>query len=117
VTTGSSDGWPDTLDGVIAAPDHHWVLFENESVRVVETSVKAGETTSPHTHVLPTVLYVISGSHFVRRNSDGEVLVDTRTKQPPYVMPPVQWSDGVLQHTLENPGPDDLIVIGVELKG
>lgn len=112
----SSEGWPDPLDGVIADPDHHWVLFENDRVRVVQTQVKAGETTPLHTHVLPTLLYVMSGSHFVRRNGEGEVLVDTRTMQPPFVMPRVQWSDGTPQHTLENPEPDDLVVIGVELK-
>jgi hypothetical protein len=44
------------------------------------------------------------------------VVVDTRTVQPPFELPRVQWSDGINEHTLENPGPDDLIVIGVELK-
>ena len=31
-------------------------------------------------------------------------------------MPPIQWSDGTPEHTLENPGSEDLVVIGVELK-
>jgi hypothetical protein len=92
------------------------VLFENEQVRVVETIVKVGETTPLHTHVLGTVLYTLSGSHFVRRDADGEVVVDTRAMEPPFVMPKVQWSDGIGEHTLENPGPDDLVVIGVEIK-
>ena len=108
--------WPHPLDGVIADPGHHRVLFENERVRVVETTVRAGETTPLHTHVLPTVLYAISGSHFVRRNFQGEVLVDTRDLKPPFVLPPIQWSEGTPEHTLENPGPADLVVIGVELK-
>jgi hypothetical protein len=43
-------------------------------------------------------------------------LVDTRTIDPPFVLPPVQWSDGIAKHTLENVGLDDLFVIGVELK-
>ena len=111
------DEWPDPLDGVIADPGHHRVLFENERVRVVETIVRAGETTPLHTHVLPTVLYSISGSHFVRRDFQGEVLVDTRTLEPPFVMALIQWSEGTPEHTLENPGPEDLVVIGVELKG
>jgi hypothetical protein len=111
-----SEEWPDLLDGVIADPDHHLVLFENDRVRVVETKIRIGETTPLHTHVLPTVLYVLSGSHFIRRNDVGEVVVDTRTNHPPFVMPSVQWSEGIDRHTLENPGPDDLVVIGVELK-
>ena len=111
-----TEAWPDPLDGVVADPQHHRLLFENDQVRVVETIVRAGETTPIHTHVLPTVLYAISGSHFVRRDENGVVLLDTRSLAPPFVMPPVQWSDGTPKHTLENPGPEDLVVIGVELK-
>ena len=32
--------WPPELDGVVAAPDHHSILFENDAVRVVETIVE-----------------------------------------------------------------------------
>jgi len=114
----SDPGWrPDAMDGPIAAPHHHWVLFENDRVRVVETLVPAGEITPVHTHLPPTVLYVLSGSHFLRRDPDGAVKLDTRAIEPPFSMPPVMWSDGNPAHTLENTGPDDLHVIGVELKG
>jgi hypothetical protein len=68
---------------------------------VVETVVKAGDKTPLHTHVLPTVLYVISGSHFVRRDENDAVVVDTRTMNPTFVMPPVQWSDGIPKQTLD----------------
>jgi hypothetical protein len=92
------------------------LLFENDRVRVVETIVRVGETTPLHTHILPTVLYTLSGTHYVRRDAGGVVQVDTRNIDPPFTMPPVQWSDGISEHTLENPGPEDLIVIGFELK-
>jgi len=95
-----SEAWPDPLDGV----------------RVVQTRIHAGETTPLHTHILPNVSYVLSGSHFVRRNGAGDVLVDTRTDDPAFALPSVQWSEGIDEHTLENPGPEDLLVIGVELK-
>ena len=36
----------DDLDGVVVAPDHHKVIFENEKVRVLETTIPAGK--SPH---------------------------------------------------------------------
>lgn len=106
----------DDLDGVIAAPEHHTVLFENDVVRVLETTIRVGDTTALHTHLTPTTLYVVSGSHFVRRDQDGAVLVDTRA-DPSYVMPRVQFAAGIPRHTLHNPGPDDLVLIGVELKG
>lgn len=105
----------DELDGVIAAPDHHRVLFENDVVRVIETTVRAGDTTPVHTHLAPTVLYVTSGSHFLRRDPDGAVMVDTRA-DPVFTLPRVMYSPGTPRHTLENTGDDDLVVVGVELK-
>jgi hypothetical protein len=104
----------DELDGVIAAPDHHRVLFENDVVRVIETTIRAGDTTPVHTHLAPTAMYVISGSHFVRRDPEGAVMLDTRA-DPGFVLPRVMYSPGTPRHTLENTGPDDLVVIGVEL--
>lgn len=106
----------DDLDGPVAAPDHHKVLFENDVVRVLETTILAGDTTPLHTHLIPTVLYVVSGSHFVRRDDAGSVLVDTRT-EPGFALPRVMFAPEIPRHTLENPGPGDLVVIGVELKG
>ena len=106
----------DDLDGVVAAPNHHKVIFEDEVVRVLETTIRAGDTTPLHTHLTPTVLYVVSGSHFIRRGEDGTVVVDTPT-DPDFVMPRVLYAPGIPRHTLENPGPDDLVLIGVELKG
>ena len=103
------------LDGVLAAPDHHKVLFENEAVRVLETTIRAGDITPVHHHLATTVSYVVSGSHFVRRDPAGAVLLDTRA-DPEFVLPRVLYATGIPDHTLENTGTDDLIVIGVELK-
>ena len=108
--------WPDALDGPIAAAGNHRVLFENDRVRVLETIIRNGEKTAIHTHRAPQVMDVVSGSSFVRRDPDGAVMVDTRVLDPPFVMPPVLWSDFTPSHTIENTGPDDFIVIGVELK-
>lgn len=111
----SDASWPAELDGVIAAPDHHKVLFDNDRVRVIETIVKAGDTTPVHTHPR-TVMYVVSGDQFVRKDDTGKVMVDTRDEGKDFEMPPVIWSDGTPPHVIENPGSEDLIVIGVELK-
>lgn len=109
--------WPPELDGPIAAPDHHRVIFENERVRVLETRIRAGDIAPLHTHQLPTVMYVLSGSHFIRRDETGATMLDTRSAVPPFEMPRVMWSASNPAHTLENTGDDDLFVIGVELKG
>jgi hypothetical protein len=106
---------PDALDGVAVDPDHHRLIFENDEVRVLETTILAGDTTPLHTHLVPTVMYVISGSHFLRRDEHGETMVDTRA-EPGFVLPRVQYSPGTPRHTLQNTGSDDLVVIGIELK-
>ena len=105
----------DELDGVTAARGNHRVLFENDEVRVIETTIAAGEVTPLHTHLAPTVLYALSGSHFIRRDEDGATMVDTRAT-PDFVLPKVQFSEGTPRHTIENTGDDELRVIGVELK-
>jgi mannose-6-phosphate isomerase-like protein (cupin superfamily) len=105
----------DELDGVIAAPDHHKVIFENDVVRVLETTIAVGDTTPVHTHLAPTVMYVVSGSHFIRRDDRGATMTDTRA-DPDFVLPRVLYAPSTPKHTLENTGDDPLIVIGVELK-
>lgn len=105
----------DQLDGVTVAPDIHKVIFENDEVRVLETTIAAGAITPLHTHLRPTVMYVLSGSHFIRRDEHGATMVDTRAN-PDFVLPKVLFSESTPRHTLENTGADDLIVIGVELK-
>ncbi len=108
---------PDDLDGVVAAPQHHRVLFENDRVRVVETSIPAGDITPVHTHLAPAAAYVVSGSHFIRREPGGKVLLDTQKTDPPFEWPRVLWSESNPAHTLENTGDQDLVVISVELRG
>jgi mannose-6-phosphate isomerase-like protein (cupin superfamily) len=105
----------DDLDGVVAAPDHHKVIFENDTVRVLETTIRAGDVTPLHTHLMPQVMYVVSGSYFLRRNETGAVMFDTRA-DPAFTLPRVLYAATTPIHTLENSGSDDVIVIGVEIK-
>ena len=107
---------PAELDGPVAAPDHHRLVFENERIRVVETVIRSGDTAPLHTHLLPHVLLVSSGSQFVRRDAGGAVLVDTRDFGPDYTLPAYAWNDGIGPHTLENVGPDDIRATAIELK-
>jgi predicted metal-dependent enzyme (double-stranded beta helix superfamily) len=105
----------DELDGIAADPEHHTVLFENDEVRVIETRIAPGELTPLHTHLAPTVMYVVSGSHFIRRDEHGGTMVDTRAT-PDFCLASVSYSAGTPRHTIENTGEDALVVIGVELK-
>lgn len=49
--------WPDSLDAVIAAPGNHKVIFENETVRILEVMLRPYEDEPMHTHRLPSVMF------------------------------------------------------------
>lgn len=107
--------WPETLDALRSAPGYHTLVFENELVRVLETHIPPGDMTPLHTHRWAAVLYIRSWSDFVRRDSEGSVLVDTRTtgRQPEGI---ALWSGPLGPHTLENVGGMELRVLSIEIK-
>ena len=82
--------WPDSLDALVAAPNHHKLLFENERVRILNTSIPEGDRVPIHTHRWSSVLYILSWSDFVRYDDKGKVLLDSRKvesfKNPPAVV-------------------------------
>ncbi len=108
--------WPASLDAMAAAPSHHEVLLENESVRVLDTRLRPGESTPVHTHPWPSVLYVLSWSAFVRYDQDGNVLLDSRSLPSPPRKGTTLWSAPLGPHRAKNVGDQDLWVIAVELK-
>jgi quercetin dioxygenase-like cupin family protein len=108
--------WPDALDALSAAPDHHQLLLENESVRVLVTRIPASEVTPVHTHRWPNVQYVVSTSDFVRRDGDGNVQFDSRSGDSRPRGSSAVWSEPLPPHSVENVGDDELHVVMVELK-
>ena len=112
----SEECWPEALDALVAAPEHHTLLFENEVVRVLDTRIPPGERTALHTHRWPAVLYVFSWSTFVRRDAQERVTIDTRTLSPSPAPAQVVWTPPLAAHTLENVGAAELRVISVEMK-
>ena len=107
--------WPDELDALSAAPENHRLLFENDSVRVLDTSIAPGQATPLHTHRWPAALYILSWSDFVRRDEQVKTVLDSRTI-PPIMSGSALWSPPLKPHTLENIGTAELRVIAVELK-
>lgn len=105
------------LDALAAAPAQHRLLLENEAVRVLDTRIAPGERTPVHTHVWPAVLYVRSWSDFVRRDADGNLLVDSRTMTAKPAAGATLWSPALGPHSAENVGDCDLHILAVEVKG
>lgn len=112
----SSPLWSANLDALVAAPRQHQPLLENERVRVLDTRIEPGEATPIHTHRWPAVHYVLSWSAFVRRDPDGNVLVDTRVTSGDVHPGSALWAEPLTPHSLENVGPLPLHIVSVEIK-
>jgi quercetin dioxygenase-like cupin family protein len=104
------------FDAMLAAPDHHSVLLENEHVRVLDTRLAPGESTPLHAHAWPAALYVLSWSDFVRRNGDADVILDSRTTQMRPAPGTAIWGAPLAEHSVTNVGDALLHVIAIELK-
>ena len=112
----SSWEWFEQLDALVAAPANHQVLLENERVRVIQTHVPVAATTPVHTHRWASVEYVLSTTDFIRRDGDGNVLLDTRVAHSRPEPLDVLWSGPRPPHAIENVGEMELRVLMVELK-
>ena len=108
--------WPESLDAMTAAAEHHRVLLENERVRVLDAWIAPGDTVPLHTHRWPGVIYVLGTSDFVRYDADGRVVLDSRTLPSKIERGDVLWSPPLHPHRLQNTGETELRVITVELK-
>lgn len=108
--------WPNELDALIAAPEHHKLLFENDSVRVLDTTVPRGEMTPVHTHCFASSLIVISWSDFIRYDAEGNVQLDSRSIGQTIPQYTALWSDPLVPHAVKNVGTNDLHIIRVEIK-
>ena len=111
-----TENWPPELDAKIAAPFHHRVLLENDTVRVLDTRIEPRETVALHTHQWPAVYYVLAAGEFVRRDHTGAVVADSRLA--PRTLSPGEavWSQPLGPHTLENVGRTTIHIVSVEVK-
>jgi hypothetical protein len=108
--------WHPALDALVAAPQHHTLLFENDYVRVLDTHVAPGETVPLHAQRWAAAQYILNWSDFVRRDAQGHTLVDSRLIDS-LAPGTAVWSAPLAPHTLENVGASELRVITVEQKG
>ena len=106
----------DALDAMTAAPDHHDVILENDHVRVLDTRLRPGERTPLHSHCWPSSLYVMSWSDFVRRDAEGNTIVDSRDWGRRPEPGEALLSTPLVPHSVENVGARELRIIAVELK-
>ncbi len=108
--------WQEELDALVAAPQHHKLLMENEFVRVLDTLIPPGEITNVHTHKWPASLYIVSWSDFIRYDGEGNIVLDSRKLSETPLPFTAIWSDPISPHALENIGENTIHIINVEIK-
>ncbi len=109
--------WPDSLDAVIAAPQYHRLLLENDRVRVLDTVIPVGDIVPVHTHRWPALYYTIAAGDFIRRDGEGNVLFDSRTVPGMLTTSAATFIEYLPPHSVENVSASEIHLISVELKG
>ncbi|HSX38224.1 MAG TPA: hypothetical protein VLE95_05275 [Chlamydiales bacterium] len=61
-------------DAVIAAPEAHRIIYENESIRILESLLMPGQIVPFHTHQWDSVILTIQGSKFTC--NDGNTIIE-----------------------------------------
>lgn len=109
---------PSDYDSVIAAPEQHKILLETDDVRVLEVTIAPGVVEPFHDHRWPSVLYFQSAGDFLDRDQQGNILMDSRTMDPPLNFPVTMASKPKsVPHSIENLSQTETIrMIRFELK-
>lgn len=112
--------WPQSLDAVVAAPDSHNVLMENEHIRVVEVVIPPGEKEPIHTHRWPSVILVDQAARIRYYDEDENVAYESQERgsnnNAESSPPEIEWMEPERPHAVENIDTIPYHAFRVELK-
>ena len=58
IETDAPSAWDPALDAVVAAPENHQVLYEDDTIRVLSVTIPPGGIEKPHHHRWPSVFVI-----------------------------------------------------------
>jgi len=100
-----------------AAPEHHRVILENESVRVLDVRIAPGDTVPAHQHNLPSIFITISPADLIFRDLSGETVKNVRRAHTTSIEPEVEWrGPAPAPRIVSNVDTVELHALRVELK-
>jgi len=107
--------WDPNLDAVVAAPENHKVLYEDDTIRVISVSIPAGKIEKAHHHRYPSI-FVIDRMTKIRdfNGATGEEIPLPLPKNP--VFPIVARFEPQPLHYVENIDTKDLHATRIEFK-
>ena len=100
--TGNLANWPAEMDAVIAAPNNHKILLENEKVRVLEVYLAPEEKEPLHHHKWPSVLYIQEAGDFIDYDSNDKVIFNTQKLPEPLSFPLTMTKEPEAPHSVVN---------------
>jgi hypothetical protein len=106
--------WPPSMDAVVAAPESHRVLFENDDVRVLELTIAAGHREPEHTHRDPSVM-IVDGPTRIRYYR-GDTLTFSSPADTAASGTRVSWMASEDPHSVENVDDHPYHAVRVELR-
>ena len=92
---------PDSLDAVLAAPNSHRVLLENDQVRVLEVTLAPGAHEPEHTHRWPSVM-ITDEPVRIRYFTGPELTYETPDPMPDGPIPRTSWLAPEGPHSVRN---------------
>jgi quercetin dioxygenase-like cupin family protein len=107
--------WPGELDALIAAPDSHRLLFENDRVRVLEVVIAAGAREPEHTHRWPSVM-IIDEPARIRYYEHGVQTFESPAGETPPRGHKAVWMDAEGPHSVENIDSSRYHALRIELR-
>ena len=105
---------PDAMDGVVASPKNHTVLYEDADVRVIDVHSAPHTQETMHTHARPAVMYV--DSQGAGRYFTPEDMVGRSHPTDPNFKPRIFATKPEGLHATENTGDVPFHAIRVEFK-
>jgi hypothetical protein len=109
----------DPLDAVVAAPGNHVVVLENDRVRVLQVTVRPGETEPVHVHRWPSIMQIQSAqplTDILYEEEDGRLVEVRRVALPEGPPPPALWFEPEGPHAIHNGGDAPFRALRIELK-
>ena len=86
---------------MVAAPDSHLVLLENESVRVLKVVLRPGQIEPFHTHKLPNV-FILTQQARIRYYDESKAPIFDTHERAESDMPETEWVGPEGLHAVEN---------------
>jgi quercetin dioxygenase-like cupin family protein len=107
--------WPRELDALIAAPDSHRLLFENDRVRVLEIVIEPGAREPEHTHRWPSVMIVDQPAR-IRYFLRGVQTFESPALDTPQPGVKAMWIEPEEPHSVQNIDSSPYHALRVELR-